>query len=127
MNIKTNIDITAKIRIHTLSGIFEFDALYSAVEDIYDDSEFDPELNSIWDFTNVAGIQLIKPDQLKKLVDFVTSERSQYSSIKTALVVSKKIDFGIARVYEFSMKSGSNNEVMVFKDLIKAAEWIRDE
>ena len=126
MNIETKIDQTAKIRTHTLSGLFEFDALYSSLEDIYDDSEFDPELNSIWDLTNLTGIQLIKPDQLKELVAFVSKERSQYGSIKTALVVSKKIDFGIAHVYELSLKSDSNNEVMVFRDINKALEWMKE-
>jgi hypothetical protein len=124
MNIETTIDNKSKIRLHRLSGAFEFDALYSKLEDIYDDPEFDPELNSIWDLTKLAGLQLLEPDQLKELVAYVYKERSQYGAIKTALVVSKKIDFGIARVYELSMKSDSNNEVMVFKDVEKAMEWI---
>jgi hypothetical protein len=126
MKIETTIDNKYKIRRHTLSGTFEFDALYSTLEDIYSDSEFDPELNSIWDMTNLAGIQLITPDQLKQVVAFVSKERSTYGLIKTALIVSKKIDFGIARVYELSMKSESNNEVMVFKDVEKAEEWIKE-
>jgi len=124
MNIETTIDNKSKIRIHTLSGAFEFDALYSTLEDIYDDPEFDPDLNSVWDLTKLAGLQLLEPDQLKQLVAFVYKERTRYGAIKTALVVSKKIDFGIARVYELSMKSNSNNEVMVFRDVDKAMEWI---
>ena len=126
MTIETTIDEHAKIRTHTISGFFEFDVLYSALEDIYDDSEFDPDLNSIWDLTNVGGVQLITPDQLKELVAFVSQERSNYGSIKSALVVSKKIDFGIAHVYELSMKTESNNEVMVFMDFAKANEWVRE-
>jgi hypothetical protein len=127
MNIETTKDNKSKIRIHTLSGAFEFDALYSTLEDIYNDPEFDPELNSVWDMTNLAGLQLISPDQLKQLVAFVSKERSSYGLIRTALVVSKKIDFGIARVYELSMKSDSNNEVMVFKDMDKAMEWVTEK
>jgi len=124
MTIETTIDSKTKIRTHTCTGFFEFEALYSALEDIYDDPEFDPDLNSIWDLTNLGGVQLITPDQLKELVAFVSKERSQYGSIKTALVVSKKIDFGIAHVYELSMKSESNNEVMVFMDIKKAIDWM---
>jgi hypothetical protein len=124
MQIETTINHKSKIRIHTLSGAFEFDVLFSTLEDIYMDPEFDPELNSIWDMTALAGLQLITPEELKKLVAYVSKERSQYGALKTALVVSKKIDFGIARVYELSMKSDSNNEVMVFKDRAKAEEWI---
>jgi hypothetical protein len=126
MKIETTIDQTAKLRTHTLSGTFEFDALYSTLEDIYDDPEFDPELNSVWDLTEVAGIQLIEPDQLKRVVAFVAKERSIHGSIKTALVVSKKIDFGIARVYELSLTANSNNDVMVFRDFEKALEWIKE-
>jgi hypothetical protein len=126
MNIKTEINEKAKIRIHTLSGAFEFDALYGGLQDIYNDPDFDPELNSIWDMTKLAGLQLIEPDQLRTIVAFVMKQRSQHGTIKTALVVAKKIDFGIARVYELSMKSDSNNEVKVFKDVEKAKEWIRE-
>lgn len=124
MKIETTINLKSKIRIHTLSGAFEFDALYSVLEDIYMDPEFDPELNSLWDMTSLAGLQLITPDELKKLVAYVSKERSQYGALKTAVVVSKKIDAGIARVYEMIMKSDSYNEVMVFKDRAKAEEWI---
>ncbi len=126
MNIKTEINEQAKIRTHTLSGAFEFDALFGALKDIYNDPGFDPELNSIWDMTKLAGLQLISPEQLKDVVAYVTKVRSKHGSLKTALVVSKKIDFGIARVYELSMKPDSNNEVMVFKDVKKAEEWIRE-
>jgi hypothetical protein len=124
MTIETNIDRKLNIRTHLVSGTFEFDALYSALEDIYDDAEYDPELNSIWDMRKLVGLQLIKPEQLKKLIEFVSKERSKYALIKSALIVSKNIDFGIARVYELSMKSGSNNEVKVFKDIDKAMDWI---
>jgi len=126
MNIKTEINEKANIRTHTLSGAFEFDALFSALQDIYSDPDFNPELNSIWDMTKLAGLQLISPEQLKDVVAYVTKVRSKHGSLKTALVVSKKIDFGIARVYELSMKSDSNNEVMIFKDVTKAEEWIRE-
>ena len=126
MRVETTFEKKSNVRIHTLTGAFEFDALLSTLEDIYGDPDFDPELNSVWDLTGVAGVQLITPDQMKELVIYVSSQRSQYEAIKTALVVSKKIDFGIARVYELSMKSDTNNEVMVFKDLDKAMEWIQE-
>jgi hypothetical protein len=126
MNIETKIDHIAKIRIHTVSGDFDFDEIYHVVEEIYEDPDFDPELNSVWDLTNVFGLQLLEPDQLKKLVAFVAKERSLHGAIKTALVVAKKIDFGIAHVYELSLKSDSDNEVMVFKDLDKAIDWMKE-
>jgi hypothetical protein len=90
MNIETKIDHIAKIRIHTVSGDFDFDEIYHVVEEIYEDPDFDPELNSVWDLTNVFGLQLLEPDQLKKLVAFVAKERSLHGAIKTALVVAKK-------------------------------------
>ena len=45
MNIKTEINEKEKIRIHTLSGEFEFDILFQHIVDVYNDPNFNPNLN----------------------------------------------------------------------------------
>ena len=62
MKIVTTINKEAKMRTHTLSGEFDFDEIYRSIVGIYEDPEFEPDLNSVWDLTEVMGIQIIKPN-----------------------------------------------------------------
>jgi hypothetical protein len=126
MKVETIIDNRYKIRIHTLSGEFDFNILSQTIKEIYQDPQFDPQLNSLWDFTNVTGIQHITPDQVNQIVSFVARKRAVLGKIKTSLVVSHKVDFGLARVYELSLESNTDNEVMVFRNLDEALKWIRE-
>lgn len=114
-----------KLRVHTLSGQFDYDKLFTELKKVYDDPNFDPELNSVWDLSEVSEIEKVTPEQIQKIVSFVSWKRSKYGGMKTALVVSSKIHYGIARIYELSMESASKNSIMVFKDLGQAIEWIK--
>lgn len=124
MNVVTEINEESKFRIHTLTGDFDFDSLFDALVKVYDDDNFDPNLNSIWNLINVKGIESTSNDQIQKIVAYVSWKREKYGSMKTALVVSNKIHYGIARMYEQSLEAASKSEIMVFRDLESAIQWI---
>jgi hypothetical protein len=124
MNLVTDINHESMFRIHTLNGAFDFDELFEALVGVYDDKDFDPELNSVWDFLDVEGIEKISTDQIQKIVAYVSWKRENYGGMKTALVVSSRIHYGIARMYEQSLEAASKSEIMVFRDLESAIEWI---
>jgi hypothetical protein len=125
MNIKTEINEKENIRIHTLTGEFDFDSLFQHLEDIYNDPNFDPALNSVWDLTKVEGIQKINSDLLERIVAYVNRKRSKHGKMRTVIVVSKKVDFGIARMYEQKLEATGMSEISVFKDLNNALAWIK--
>ena len=125
MEIQTEINHKDNFRLHHGSGDFVFEELMEALHRVYEDPQFDANLNSVWDLSGVKGIQLVQPKQLQKLVAYVSQQRSVHGQMRTAIVVSKKIDFGIARVYELSLEAETNNEVMVFRSLDKAMDWIK--
>ena len=104
---------------------FSFDELFQSLVDVYNDPDFDPDLSSIWDFTAVEDLQKINADEINKIVSYVSWKRSAHSKIRTAIVVSKKIDFGLARMYEQEMEAASQNEINVFRDLNSALEWLK--
>jgi hypothetical protein len=91
---------------------------------VYDDKNFDPDLNSVWNLIDVNAIEKIGTDQIQKVVAYVSWKREKYGSMKTALVVSNKIHYGIARMYEQSLEASSMSEIMVFRDFESAIEWI---
>ena len=45
--------------------------------------------------------------------------------MKTAIVVSSRIHYGIARMYEQNLEAASKSEIMVYRDLESALDWIR--
>jgi hypothetical protein len=124
MNIETEIYETSNFRIHTLMGEFDFDELFETLVSVYEDENFDPSLNSVWDLLDVSGIEKIATDQIQKIVAYVSWKREKYGSMRTALVVSSRIHYGIARMYEQSLEASSKSEIMVFRDLQSAIQWI---
>jgi hypothetical protein len=92
---------------------------------VYDDKNFDPDLNSVWNLVDVEGIEKISNDQMQKIVAYVSWKREKYGSMKTAIVVSSRIHYGIARMYEQSLEAASKSEIIVFRDLDSALQWIK--
>jgi ssDNA-specific exonuclease RecJ len=125
MKITTALNKKENIRIHTLSGKFNFDELYNALYDLYNDPGFDLKLNSLWDVRNVDATNIVSTYQIEKIVRFVSQKRGSKQTIKIAVVVSKKFDFGLARMYEQKQESVSDNEIQVFTDINKSIEWIK--
>jgi hypothetical protein len=72
----------------------------------------------------VDGIENIATDQIQKIVAYVSWKRETYGGMRTALVVSTRIHYGIARMYEQSLEASSKSEIMVFRDLNSALQWI---
>lgn len=124
MKIETMTIKEQKIRIHTLSGNFNFDYLFQTIVDVYNDPDFDPQLQSVWDFTKTQDVQTISLEQLKKIVAYVVWKRSKVGKIRTAIVVSEKVDFGLARMYEQEMEAANQAEINVFRNVEVALEWI---
>ena len=125
MKIETLIIEKQNLRIHTVTGAFNFDFLFQSIVDVYNNPDFVPRFNSIWDFTQVNQIQSISLEQLEKLVAYVTWKRSRIGKVRTALVVSEKIDFGLARMYEQEMEASNQADINVFRNIDLAIEWIK--
>ena len=114
-----------KIRIHTLTGEFNFEYLFQSIFDIYNDPDFDPQFQSVWDFSQVKQMQAISFEQLEKIVAYVVWKRTKFCKIMTAIVVSEKIDFGLAQMYEQEMEAANQAEINVFRKVDTAIEWIK--
>jgi hypothetical protein len=124
LKLDTKINEKSKYRIHLLTGEFNFDDLFEYLVRVYDDKDFNPNLNSVWNLIDVADIEKISTDQIQKIVSYVSWKREKYGSMKTALVVSSRIHYGIARMYEQSLEAASKSEIIVFRDLESAINWI---
>ena len=114
-----------KIRIHTLTGEFNFEYLFQSIFDVYNDPDFNPQFQSVWDFSQVKQMQIISFEQLEKIVAYVVWKRTKFGKIRTAIVVSEEIDFGLAQMYEQEMEATNQGEINVFRKIDTALEWIK--
>jgi len=124
MRIETTTISEKKIRIHTLSGEFDFDMLFQTLVDVYTRPQFDPVISSIWDFSKVDNLQKISMEQLEKIVAYVAWKRSRLGKTKTGIVVSGDIDLGLAKMYEREMETTNMVEISIFSKVEEALDWL---
>ena len=124
MKIETTTIREQKIRIHSLTGEFDFDMLFQTLVDVYTNPQFDPVFNSIWDFRKVENLQKISMEQLEKIVAYVAWKRSRLGKTKTAIVISGDVDLGLAKMYEREMEATNMVEISIFSKVGEAFDWL---
>jgi hypothetical protein len=124
MQVKTQIDLKNNLRIHTVSGLFDLDELLTQIEEIYNDSKQNLEMEVLWDLRQAESLGALETHQLDKLINLVSQRWEASKPRRAALVVSRLVDFGLARMYEMRMESKSKNEIRVFNDIEEAFHWL---
>ena len=120
MDVITEIDYQSRIRKHRVLGSVAYADLKSYLLKLYDAPDFDDSLHSLWDFSFAEGIDNLTTEEVRALVLLVASKWNTSSQVKSALVVSRELEYGLARMYEMQLSAMSDNETKVFKDL---EEW----
>jgi hypothetical protein len=120
MGIDTKIDEDAGLRIHTVSGELTFEMLSAMLEATYADPQFRPEHNVLWEVRG-AALTNFSSTEVRNISELV---QGQWRGAKAALVVGSDADYGMARMYEMHLASGSSGEVRVFRDLEEAHAWV---
>jgi hypothetical protein len=124
MQFATSINSAQQMRCHALSGEFDMNRLLAELTGFYDSSEYDPEMNVLWDLRRLDGLADLATAELSRLVTLVSRRWVSRQPRRAALVVSRMVDFGIARMYEMRMESVSRQEIRVFTDFEQARQWL---
>ena len=83
-----------------------------------EDPDFDPHLDTIFDFLDITGLQL-SGDEVRELThSAIFHERS-----RRALVVPSKVMFGVSRMYSLYIRAESD-VMKVFYDMKDARRWL---
>ncbi len=123
MEFTTHIDKEANLRINTVIGSITKERLFEKLNEIYLVPDFDPDMNVLWDLREADLSSFQSPD-LQHLRDFVKNHWGTGGKSKAALVVSRDLDFGLSRMYEFFIEDKTSNDVHVFRNLDEALEWV---
>ena len=123
LGITTQIDRERNLRIHCVTGALTFDELVNTLKEIYSAPDFDPDMNSLWDLRE-ADVSTFETPDIQNLKNFVGKHWGTKGKSKSAIVVSRDLDFGLSRMYEFYLQAKSSSEVQVFREYDEALKWI---
>jgi hypothetical protein len=124
MKIRTEINQKKNVRVHTVSGQFDIDTLLKSVSEMYTRLPIHTDMNVLWDLRAAEGLASRTSSQLHKVIDVVGMNWGTNGRNKAALVISRNVDIVLSRVYEKQSGKYSPNEIRVFRDIEKAAQWI---
>jgi hypothetical protein len=125
MAITTRIDKESNLRLHTVKGTLTLKELLEKLKEVYSEPDYRPEMDVIWDLRE-ADLSPFSTSDIRKVGDYVSGHWGAESGSKAALVVSRDLDFGLSRMYEFFLESRTSSEVQVFRDYDEAMDWITD-
>ena len=117
---------TRNIRWHVVRGAIDIVELTANLKQIYNSSDFNSNMNVFWDFLE-ADFTSLSTEDLSIFKDYVAMHWGKEGKSKAALVVSDELGFGMLRMFELLMKSKTLNNIVIFKDIDKAKEWIESE
>ncbi len=124
MDVITEIDRLNRLRKHKIYGHITFDRLKTYLFELYEHPGFDNSLHSLWDLSQADGISDLSTDEVRSLVLLVSSKWNSEVRVRAALVVSRELEFGVARMYEIQLSASSENKIKVFKDVEDAIDWV---
>ncbi len=123
MAVTMKIDPITGLRMHKVTGRLQLEELRTALTDVYEAEDFDPDKDVVWDLRD-ADLTAFSTDDIKSVSGLVKQNWGTSSSSRAALVVSRDVDFGLARMYEQLLDNGSTGEVTVFRDYDEAIAWL---
>lgn len=123
MKLSIKIDAGKKLRIHTVTGKLNLDLLVKKLQEIYNRSDFQPDINSIWDLRG-ADVSSFSFEDIIQLREFVSGHWGISGDSKSALVVAQEVDFGLGRMYASLLESKTPNKINIFRDIEEAYKWI---
>ena len=124
MKIKTEINQKKNVRVHIVSGPFDIESLFKSLSEMYASLPMQADMNVLWDLRAAEDIASLETDQLNKVISLVGKKWGNSGKNKAALVVSRQVDFGLARLYEQQLGGHTTSKIRVFKDIKKAVHWI---
>ncbi len=85
---------------------------------------FYPGMACLWDARKASQGSLSAHDR-EVIARLVSERRHERGAGRTALVVSRDVDFGSARAFQQTFEGGVASHFRPFRDLDEAEEWLR--
>jgi hypothetical protein len=119
-----SVEITGNTARVTLSGTFAIDRWKDAYDQTLTHPDFRPGMNTLWDFRGAVDIHLLSTQDLHAVAAEVVERVDKRGAGRSALVMNRDVDFGMARMYEMMMDGMTALTVRVFRDMHEAESWL---
>lgn len=93
------------------------------LSDFVSSTELSPKTKTIWDLRK-ANMKSLNADFAKKLISYRKKYPERFEA-KVAFVADNDLSYGLLRLYESLSSVELPQEMMVFRSLPSAEEWIR--
>lgn len=117
MPVRYRIDVPQRVVFSTITGNTNFAEMMEHQKSLSTDPAFSPTLNQLVDARAAESYSSTTTDLQLLAEQNIFGEGS-----RRAIVVSKDVHYGMARMFEM-MRQG-DDEIMVFRDLDQAREWL---
>ena len=126
MKISTEINKKKNMRLHIVKGVIDINELTEYLKEIYNSLDFDSGMNVLWDLRK-ADFSRVSTEEVWGFKKFVADYWGKGGKSKAALVVSHDSDYVMSIIYQNMIDKETSSEILIFKDIEKAKEWIEAE
>lgn len=123
MPISYRIDLEHYLILTTASGTLTDDDIVQHKARLVRDPDFKPGMKELSDIRGVDQLD-VTPAGIMEMVNQDAKDSTTVGSHQLALVVSKEVAFGMARMYQ-SMTKPNIETVGVFRDIDEARVWLQ--
>ena len=124
MSITTIVDNDKQLTTHTAIEETSFEETMTTLKQFYEGKS---TINVLWDFRR-GSMALLSSVDLERIVDYVTFHSEKRAGGKTAIVVSRDLEYGISRVIETLREIRKVPlQLLIFRSMEEANQWLEEE
>jgi len=107
----------------SLTGRLTARSVISAIEKLEAHPEFSPERPRLWDVRQ-ADLSKLSRDEFGRIARAARESHLSRPGVRVAVLVSRDVDFGMARMFELTEGSSLLASMAVFRDEAAAMAWL---
>ena len=104
-------------------GYVSKDELLSKLLEIYASSDFNPNMNTLWD-VRCADLKSVVMSDVVETVDFVQKRWEAGKPIRVAFLVASEMDYTLATMYETLLEGNTKLKNRIFRRFDEAMSWL---
>ena len=113
MKVITEIDVKINIRKHKVIGILNKSLLLKKLNEIYSDPDFQPGMNSFWNFSS-ADLTSFSIEDTEEVANFVKKKWTSAGQTKAALVAPELFANRLTQIYAKRFDGHASSNVKIF-------------
>ena len=106
-----------------LEGQLDKETILGALEACVADDRYRPGMARLWDFFD-ADLSTLNSDTVREMAQYSLKFPPGVGDVKVAFVTDRKLEFGLARMFEMSSRAAT--PIRVFQKMDEAVDWMTE-